>query len=212
MPIVVGPSSNNALDVITLDEAKRALNIDLANTDHDLELAGYITGVSQAMDELFGPIVQRSVVDVHSGGRPRLALRRPPVASIDTVVERVGGAELTLTAENYAGTTTNDYQFDPDTGILERRGSGRPAYFAAGSRNVVVTYVAGRFTNTATVDQRFKQGASIMLSHLWRPEQGMSTAGGPFAADSAGRGPLTFAVPNAVVQLLNDERLAPAVG
>lgn len=198
-------------DIITLAEGKKALNIDLANTDHDAELGSYISGVSLAMDRIFGPVVQRSVVEVRSGGNGSIALRRYPVASITTVVERAGGTATTLAAENFASTTAYDYLVDLDNGILTRRGSGAPARFARGDRNVTVTYVAGRFTNTASVDQRFKQGASIMLSHLWRPEQGVVT--GPFAAEaSTGRLPLTFAVPNAVVQLLADERLEPAVG
>lgn len=209
MPTFPVGEATLSLNVITMAEAKKAINLDAANTDHDTEVASYVTAVSLAMDKLFGPIVQREVIESHDGGGS-VFLRRTPVASIVSVVERSGSTATTLTAEDFQAPTGADYQVDSETGILKRRGGGSTRWFAPGSQNVIVTYIAGRFASTAAVDARFKQGASIMFSHLWRPEQGV--AAGPFAAESGGgQLPLTFAVPNAVVQLLADERLAPAV-
>src|SRR5688500_16376621 len=120
MPIILLPSAGG-IDVITVAEAKKALNIDLANDDHDTELASYVSGVSLAMDKIFGPIVQRSVVEAHSGGKGCIALRRYPVASISTVVERAGASAATLVAEDFEATTAYDYSFDADSGLLTRR-------------------------------------------------------------------------------------------
>ncbi len=197
----VGPG----LDIISLAEAKRAVNIAAANTDHDTEMASYVTAVSLAMDELFGPIVQREVVEYHNGGG-KVFLRGYPAASVVSVVERNGTMATTLTAEVFSAPTGNDYQIDLKTGVLRRRSGGGPARFAPGSQNIVVTYVAGRFSATNTVNARFKQGAAIMLAHLWRPEQGLTA--GPFATEG-GQMPLTFAVPNAVAQLLASEKRGP---
>lgn len=205
MPIIPLPAEG--LDVITLAEAKRSVNI--SNDSHDPEIASYISAVSLAMDKIFGPIVQREVVESHDGGSGMLILRRLPAASVTSVVERSGSIATTLTAEDFEAATANDYRFDPTVGILSRRSGGWDARFPRGEQNVIVTYTAGRFADTASVDARFKQGAAIMFSHLWRPEQGLVT--GAFGAEG-GPMPLTFAVPNAVVQLLNDERSDQSFG
>lgn len=199
----IGPASPDNLDVITLAEAKRAVNIAAANTDHDTEISSYVTAVSLAMDKIFGPIVQRQVTESHDGGSGMVFFRKRPVASLVSVVERSGSTATTLAAEDFQAPTGDDYQFDAGVGILSRRSGGWDSRFAGGSQNVLVTYVAGRFRSTATVDARFKQGAAIMFSHLWRPEQGLAT--GSFAQEG---GPMlpTFAVPRAVLQLLDDER------
>lgn len=197
------PAPEANLDVITLAEAKRAVNIAAANTDHDDEIASYVRAVSLAMDKIFGPIVQRQVTETHDGGSGMVFLRALPVATVATVVERSASTATTLGAEDFEAPTGDDYQFDASIGILSRRRGGWDSRFAQGSQNVLVTYVAGRFTNTASVDARFKQGAAIMFSHLWRPEQGLVT--GAFSQEG-GPMPLTFAVPRAVLQLLDDER------
>lgn len=196
------------LDVITVAKAKVALNIAAANTDHDTELAAYVTAVSLAMDKMFGPIVQRSVTEAHDGGGA-IFLRSYPVASITSVAERSGTTATTLAAENFAAPTANDYQVDLLAGILDRRSGGWPSTFAYGSQNIIVTYVAGRFANTAAVDANFQEAAAITVSHLWRPEQGVAT--GPFGAENVGQLPLTFAFPNAAMQLLPGEKRAPAI-
>ncbi len=210
---VVAPGSiefpGSSLDLLSLAEAKRAVNIDAANTDHDVELASYITAVSEAMDATFGPIVQRTVSEAHDGGDGFIIPTARPVVSITSLVERSGTTSQTLVAENFAAPTAYDYLLDPETGIIYRRSGGGAVGFRTGQLNIRLTAVAGRFGSTSTVGARWKQGACIMLSHLWRPEQGVPT--GPLGPDQFDAAPGTpyFAVPNAVKQLLADQRLAP---
>lgn len=198
------------LDVISTAEAKTALNIPTADTTQDSELAVYATAVSLRLDALVGPIVNRTITgEVHDGGRSFIILRYSPVSSVTSVSERQGTTSYTVVTENYAASTSYDYLLDPLTGILYRRGSGGDVDWYGGRQNIVVTYVAGRFANTTSVDGRYKQAAAIMLTHLWRSEQGASGA-------TFGEGPSNtfvpgFAVPNAVVELLADQLIAPAV-
>lgn len=196
------------LDVIDLGTAKRALDIPEANTSQDGELVSYVTAVSEAMDDVFGPVVRRTVAESHDGGRSVVFLAGYPVASVTSAAERAGTTSTSLTAEVYSAPTRNDFLLETASGLLHRRSGGRETRFAAGTQNVVVNYVAGRFASTAAVSQQFKQGAAMMLSHLWRPEQGL--ADGPFAPERAGGVP-GWAVPRAVLQLLARERRAPVV-
>lgn len=208
MPIIPGTPG---LDVISLAEAKLALNIPGANVTQDGELSSYISAISLRLDRLVGPIVRRTITDeVHDGGQYLLTTRYYPVDSIVSIVERQGTTAVTLAAENFAAPTANDYLLDLTTGIIRRCSGGSDYRFYAGRANVLVTYVAGRFADTASVDPRFKQAAAIMLTHLWRKEQGANP--GPYQTSDAATMVPGWAVPRAVLGLLEDQLLAPTVG
>lgn len=199
----------DTLDLVTLAEAKSALNI--VDTTHDTELASFITAVSRRLDDLCGPIVKRTVTDeLHAGGTESVILRQAPAAesattTITSVKEYSAGTATTLTAETVTTSTTDDYSFDPTTGVLRRRSTWSNRDFA--TQNVVVTYSAGRYASTAAVDPKFKQAAGIMLAHLWRSTQGISGRFGPGEVLTT-----PFALPNAVVDLLAGEIQPPVVG
>src|SRR5437868_6897514 len=121
MGIPAGPSSSGsggaALDLITLNEAKHELNLDLTSTDPDGELARYITAVSRRLDDLCGPIVERTVTDEpHNGGRVRIFLDAP-ISSVTTVKEYSGTTLTTLTEESVTSQTSNQFVIDEDTGV-----------------------------------------------------------------------------------------------
>jgi len=203
----VGPG----LDVITLAEAKLALNIVGTNTTQDAELASYITAISLRLDALVGPIVKRAITnEAHDGRAASVTLRYYPVDSITSVVERQGATAYTLTPENFASTTGYDYDANLAAGIIYRRTGGLDTSWYEGRQNVLVSYVAGRFVDTASVDTRYKQAAAIFLTHLWRKEQGANP--GPYAQPGAPGNVPTYGIPNVVRDLLEDQILAPVVG
>jgi hypothetical protein len=198
----------DTLDLLTLDEAKLALNI--TNTGQDAELASYITAVSRRIDALTGPVVIRTVTDeLHNGGGSAIWPRYTPVASITSVGEYAGTTLTTLTAETNATKTGKNFLYDATLGVIYRRSGGSDSLFPAGRGNLLVTYQAGRYADTASVDPRFKQAAAIFLSHLWRFEQGQGSA--TFGGFSAGLGIPSFGTPNAVIDLLMDELRPPLV-
>lgn len=204
----------DTLDVVSLAEARSALNIQSADTSQDTELASYITAVSRRLDDLCGPIVKRTVTsEEYVGGSGTIALRYAPASrtaatTITSVTEYSGGTAQALSAETLTTSTAYDFAFDAATGVLTRRSSWGDSTF--GAQRVVVTYSAGRYANTAAVDPKFKQAALIMLSHLWTSEQGVGGSA-TFGANEAGVGIPTFFVPNAVLELLADELRPPAV-
>ena len=200
----------DTLDLLTLDEAKRAINLPLADTTHDTELAGYITAVSRRIDAMCGPVVIRDVDDeVHDGGLGMVFPRFTPVATITSVVEHASTTATTLTAETNATKTANDYTVALDGYVVYRRASGSDSTFPEGRSNVVISYTAGRYADTASVDPLFKQAASVFLAHLWRFEQGQGSA--TFGAFEEGLGIPTFGTPNAVRDLLAGELVGPVV-
>lgn len=196
------------LDLLTLDEGKRALNIPLADTSFDTEVASYITAVSQRIDDLCGPVVKRTVTgEVQDGGSDVVFPTYSPVLSVTTVTEYLSGTGTALTAETL--TTAGDYLVEDlgthNSRIMRRsRFGGRP--FGAGK--IAITYVAGRVNDTASVSPKFKQGAAKMLSHMWKGDQGAGSA--TFGAPETPLLGLGFAIPNAVVELLAQE-IAPPV-
>lgn len=168
----------NTLDLLTLAEAKQALNLS-GTTAHDAELPGWITAVSQRLDELVGPVVQRTVTtERHNGGVHRIFLRNHPNTSITSVTEYAGTTGTALAEETNASKPNDAYLVEPYeadpaylSSIVRRRSSDADTVFAPGRLNVEFTYVAGRFLDTASVAERFKTGARLTLQNLWRSQQ-----------------------------------------
>lgn len=202
------------LDVLTLSEAKLALNL-TGTTAHDVELAGFITASSLRLDELVGPVVRRHITDeTHDGGAPSVFLRWWPVASVATVTEYSGTTATVLTPESPGSQPADAYLTEPYSADptlkgpqLHRRSSGTDARFADGRGNVTVTYTAGRAVDTAAVDHRFKLAASLILINLWRSQQDSSGGMGEF--DVPNQIFPRFAVPNAVRELMHGEVQEP---
>ena len=199
----------DTLDILTLDEAKRALNIPLADTSFDTEVASYVTAVSQRIDDLCGPVVQRTITgEAHDGGRSFIFPVHTPVASVTSIAQYLSGTATTLTAETVSTSTSTNYLLtDASThaSLIRRRSSWSDSVFTDGRANVVITYVAGRFANTAAVSPKFKQGAAKMLSVMWKGDQGAGTVtfGAPVGDDDLGI--IGFAIPRAVLELLAEE-------
>lgn len=200
----------DGLDVLSLPEAKEALNLTAVAT-HDGELPKWITTVSRRLDRLCGPVVQRTVTsEKHDGGARRVFLRHHPNTSITSIVEYDGTVATTLTAETNAtkpahGYLAEDYEPDPSllSSIVYRRSSGADATFTPGRKNVAVTYMAGRFSDAASVDERYKTAARLMLLNLWRSQQDGTGLVSEFDVPQSNFP--RFAVPRAVRELLDGE-------
>lgn len=202
-------------DLLTLAEARDAVN--LTGNDHDTELAVYVTAVSQRIDSLCGPVVNRTVTDeLHDGGRARIFPRYTPVSSVTSITEYVSTTGTALTAETNATKPASGYLLD-HTGTLSyiwRRSGGADRAFADGRRNVSITYVAGRYASTATVEERFKTAAAGVLRRIWKREQSAWAQAANFFPDTENPAPsLRFfkAVDPIIAELLSDQLLTVAV-
>ena len=201
----------DTLDVLTPTEALHAVSRTAA-TDAAMvtKMAGLTTAVSRALDDLCGPIVQRTITDErHAGGSRLVFLRYRPVVSITAVKEYASGTLTTLTAETDTVSTSTNYRWDADMDVIYRRSSWTDYPF--GSQSVLVTYVAGRYADTASVDARFKEAAKITLAHIWRAEQGAgNTTFGSFDPDQPLE-PIGFLIPRRARELLGHEVQSTAV-
>lgn len=196
------------LDVLTDAEARRATDVGVNDTSKQLELAAAVTAVSKRLDRLVGPIVKRTITsERHDDAGCAVWLRYYPVVSVTTVTEHSGGVPSVLTAEtptNLAdGYLPTRYDVDPSlyNGEIVRRSNGCIRPFASGA--VLVTYEAGRYATTATVDPIYKQAAELMLKTYWRTTEQSATPVGEFEAPA--QTVPALAVPKAVRDLLSDE-------
>ncbi|MEV6803141.1 head-tail connector protein [Streptomyces sp. NPDC051132] len=181
--------------LVTLDEAKRQLDID--STSHDVELQLYVDSLDSVIEGYVGVVEQREITDTITGSGPALAVLHPPLVSVTALSGPVGPGSIsypadTLTLNGPAGTLS---QLDGSC-------------FPAGS--YTVTYTAGR----AAVPPTIKLAALILLQHLWRTQYGASRVPVGGADDWSVTDPVPgfgYAVPNRVLQLLEPFKLPPGV-
>ncbi|WP_319460085.1 head-tail connector protein [Micromonospora sp. RTP1Z1] len=174
-------------DIVTVDEVKKHLNIELTNTTQDDELLGFIESVTDVIEHVTGPVVPRSITEVHDGGVEALVLRRRPVLSVTSVTE------------DGSAVGVDGYKPSLAAGVLYRS-SGR---WSGGRCAVTVVYQAGRASTPASI----KQAAKELVAFNFRPQQGGNSS--VFDADGAAAPEviLGFLVPNRVMQMLtpNDQ-------
>lgn len=172
------------LDVLSIAEARTAVGLG-SDTSMDTPLAAWVTAISGQLDRLCGPIVKRTVsneahYDVWRKGT--IDVLYPPIYSTPgiTLTEYTSAGNGTvLTAEDFDTKPTGGYRLTTRrglgggyTGTISRRSSGNSAWF---EDSVVITYDAGRYADTASVDPLFKQAASMMLRAAWVGEQASGT-------------------------------------
>lgn len=196
-------------DILTLNEAKNALAQDELFSDKDTLLSSYIGAISKRLDEVCGPIVQRPITDELYDGGSTIWLKSKPVASVTSVVEYDGTTATTLTQQTNLVEPSEGYVIHATRGKLTRTISGLPTNFCSGLQNIKISYIAGRYTNTTTVDPLFKIAAQAFLSHVWKMNQGMGT--NTYGDYDGGQAIVTFALPNRVKDLLGTEIELPQI-
>jgi len=197
------------LDVLSSAEAAESID---APGLSSVKLAKVVTAASLALDTYVGPVVRRTITNERHEdkfGRPELELRRWPVVSVSSCSEfSRSGTELVLAVETPSSRPSDGVRLEPTQAetelglfgpILTRRASGRDALF---DESVLVTYVAGRFTNTAAVDERYKEAVRLLVSNLF---QRVLIGRGTLDGYDVPRYPFpTFAIPGSVKGLLSD--------
>lgn len=204
-----------ATDLLTLAEAKSAVNLPTGTTTQDASLALYVSGISKRVDALCGSVVQRTVTDErHNGGAGLIMLDKHYATTITSFSEWQNTTEKVLTAETDGSKPADAYLLEPGDpyGFVYRRMSGSDATFYSGRRNLVVTYTSGRYAATASVDSQFKLATSSILRRVWKRESSGWSQQPSFYSDTENpTDPLTFyrAIDPMIREFLNDQLLPP---
>lgn len=214
---VFATAASDALNIITLGEAKNAINADLTRTSHDDELRQWVTAVSRRIDDLCGPVVARTVAaadKLYDGGRHAFRPKLTPVHTITTLTEYSNTTSTVLTAETNATKPADGYLLDERSThdvLIRRRTSNADSVFPAGRRNIELDYDAGRYTSTGTVDPKFKTAAAAIIRRMWSRESGSWATGAGVFADQTGTVGFFRAVDPMVAEFLHDEMYPPTV-
>lgn len=195
-------------DLLTLDEGKQAVDVAEIDDQYADILPGYITAVSRLLDDRVGACVVRAVTSEQHDvcGRSSLVLRHRPVSAVTSITEYVSGTGTALTAMSVTSGPTDGYHLAPFDGTgnysgIVHRTSGWRGYTFRGT--VTVSYTAGRFQSTTSVDAQFKRAAGICLANLWRDRQQSAGVMGEYDVPMASFP--TFAMPRAAADLLAKE-------
>jgi hypothetical protein len=194
--------------IISLDDARAGIGMPLggsAVTDADLRV--FMGAATPIMEDIVGPIIARPLVETYDGGTTQINLLWAPLISVTSIVESWGSSYVRpITGQDiFAGTALDSYGYSVDlvTGIITRRATGMAIPFAAGKRNIQVTYVAGR----AAVSGNVMLATRILIRYLWSQSRLRSPlVNNP--PEPLAYTPRGYAVPIMVVELCADSTRA----
>lgn len=195
----VWPADTDDIDVLTVVEAKQGLDIDQTNITKDAQLRGWITAVSQLLDEQCGPVRTRTETSTVYTTNPATVTVAGPIHSVTSVTSYTADTPTAVAASETSG-----YRLTPRTaGIGNYTGQIVRTGGTWGPR-VVVVAVHGRHPHTEAVHPKFKQAAILIIKNLWRSEEiSVGNVDGfdvPYPTF-----PATFALPNSVRGLLGED-------
>jgi hypothetical protein len=155
--------------IISLADARRGIRSIGTATDEDLR--DLIADVTPIMEDICGPLLRKTRVETYDGGTSQINLLYAPILSITSITESYGASYVrAITAQDiFAGGNLDTFGYSVDlvTGIVTRRAAGVAINFAAGKRNVQVTYVSGR----AVIGGNILRATRYLVRHLWQIEQ-----------------------------------------
>lgn len=176
--------------VISLQDAKDALNIPQTVTSSDTEIAAYVATIESSLRGMTGgPMVNRTVTERAelTSDMMLLSLLQRPLVSVTTITAVRDGSAVDI---------SSGLDIDPYANTVRMKGGWA---FPAFGPLVTVTYVAGW---GVSVPAAFGVAARIILQHLWDTQHGPSarpSLGGMELAQVPG---FPYAIPNGAADLL----------
>ncbi len=192
--------------LIDLATAKARLRI-TSSTDDDL-VTRVVAAVTERIEELVGPVIQRGpTVELHDGGTRTVRLRLRPAAAVATVEERLPGVSTWTTLVENTAYFLDEHDGDAVyTGVVRRHDAFRTACpFPVGIAAVRVTYTPGRFTSQGSVTTRYIEACGITLENWWGQYRPTLTIERGDGFEEPRQQFPRFAVPQAALELLGLE-------
>ena len=189
--------------LVSLIDAKQFLNI--TSSINDEELRGFIEAATQVVENVVGPVIPRTIVEVHSRPGPVLQLQQPPairlisLSSILTMTPFLGGSQV------YDVTLLD---LDPGTGIV-RRLDGYPLgrrFTGLPPSPLRIVYTAGRLAVPASITI----AAKVIIDCMWETQRGhlegtRPRPGGGGSSSQKGKG-VKDTIPKLALEMLQPYR------
>jgi hypothetical protein len=199
---------NTPAAFISLDDARKHLRLRDADRVDDVMLLSIIESASRIVVDITGPMMPTQYTEFFNGGVATLMPTQFPLISVVSLIEYYGTSAFTLTEQPLgAQSTAYGYTVDYVTGQISRRAfGGSAAMFAAGAKNIVLVYTAGRALIPENVLTATKELVRHFYQHTQVPGRPKMSAAGD---DGYSELMIGFAVPNFVVEMLQPDRRAP---
>ncbi len=210
-------------DVVTLQDVKAHLRINMADTTDDMALMGFIAAVDDVISTECDDVLPHHYEEYHDGGGYWVYLRHRPVLSIENVEEGWGWLNYELDYQQVNTVPAGDmyaYSLDaPEIGGITRRSAGNVQIpFVHGTKNIHVWYTAGRQTIPASI----RLAALEMIAHWYQNGQLRSMAGSTSYSSydemntdwtrATGVTSINSGLPFRVLELLKRYRRIPIIG
>lgn len=171
--------------IISLADARAALNLPTGTRVADDELRLYISATTQIIEDIVGPVLTEGSHSWSTSGGDAAIL----------LPERVNA--ITSVTENGNTLTSTEYVLSAAAGILYRGSTINPMFWAPGVNNVTVTYSVGAQVIPPNIILAAREEVRFLYSigqQGGRPSLGGQTTDFTFT-------PSGFAVPNRVAEL-----------
>ena len=201
--------------LVSLEEIRDHLRMSPSDVQFDARLLRLLDGITPAIENVTGPILQRVYQDeTYDGGNNFITVRHRPLVAVHSVVEYRGPIPYVLTQVPSPDLgTIYSYEFQPGGRITRRTVGGGVTSFPPGFDSVVITYTAGQ----SVVPGNVKEATLRMMDlHFQRQELGGGRAfgggSGNMMDDELPKGPpIGFFMPGVVRELLQPNRRHPSV-
>lgn len=168
--------------MLSLDEARSALNTPTGVTVNDEELRLYLAAATVVIEDMAGPQLKATATHCFDGGRGTLVLPEIEIAAVNSIT--VNGATI----------DPSSYRVDTYSGVIY-------AYYGQfqwGIRNVVVSYTVGG----AAVAPNVVLAARELVRFWWQQGQQGNAGRGRSQPDADVFASSGYAVPRRVIELL----------
>ncbi|MEP6477846.1 MAG: hypothetical protein ABJB03_00515 [Rhodoglobus sp.] len=170
--------------LVSLAEAKKALQIPVTMAGDEDELRLYIAAATIVIEDMVGAILVAEVEQYGNGGKFGIQLHDRPTEVTEVTVDGVVLAP-------------DQYVVSPGAGIVYCGPSAAPVRFRPGRQNVKITYTVGSSKISANV----RLAVDHLIGHLWRISQQGGHQQYQESSEETSYSPSGFAVPRRVAEL-----------
>ena len=182
----------SSTDILTVSDAQTSLGV----TGSEGDLQDYVSAATAIVEDITGPVIQRSVSETFDGGQLAVILKYPVV-------------EVTTVTENGVTVDSTGYTATAGQRIMWRGGQTLSLAWAVGRQNVTVAYTAGIVSDYSSVPANLRLAARELVRVWWQVGRQGNRPGFGDAPDDTVYTPSGYAVSPRIEALCHPHRLDP---